>query len=136
MNGVVVFIYWVFLHAEYMKMPHIAANPFRQGLAVANHTLPAIASFTNYMMTKGIEMVPWNGLYYGPMVIIPYCFVNWLGTLANQGPIYWFLDWNKPLGYVVPILMFVLSSSIHNGFAYLMLLYRPVKRLDPSYKQS
>ena len=113
MNTLVTLVYWTALHSDYIKQPHIVADPNRLYLSILAHSLPFLSHTANYLITKHIVLDPWAVVYNGPLLMLVYGLYNGIGCYYAQVKIYWFLDWEKPIAYYSTVVLYVALSLIH-----------------------
>ena len=93
-HSVVLLVYWPFLHAR--AVVNLKGTPLELYIYTV-HTMPQLAFFMNYWVTK-VNFVPTHAPYLGLPVGIAYGVVNWYVTVMvfdGNNPYYFIGNWRE-----------------------------------------
>ena len=60
-----------------------------------------------------------------PMISVPYFYINYLGTIKNGKPLYWFMTWEDSNTLVVCLALMVGAMAIYRGLVALTVVLKP-----------
>jgi hypothetical protein len=123
-------VYWTLLHEECL----VTYRELGGDIAVAHtyivHSVPALAILINFLLTDVViktshyKVLVWIALVFG--------FANYVATLKNKEPIYWFLTWED---WKSPAFIVALATVVSVMFVILGKVSWIIKRGNSNYSE-
>ena len=90
-NFIVVVVYWSLIHKKFVTSEYAKANPKLKDMTYTMHTVPAI-SILYVFCKQDVILRAKDSVLLLPLGLV-FTYSNYLGTMKQGSPIYWFLTW-------------------------------------------
>ena len=127
MESIVLLAYWSLLHKSSLEIYRRIGGETAVVHTYLIHSLPALALLVNFLLTDLVikashcKMYVWLALVFG--------YANYVATIRNGEPIYWFLTWEDWKSPAIIVAIAVVVSAMYLILAHLSWI---IKRGDSS----